>query len=448
MTEFWIKAAQLILSLTILVTLHELGHFIPARLFGTRVKKFYLFFDFLFPFPNVMNFSLFKIKRGDTEYGIGWFPMGGYVQIDGMVDESMDTEALKEPPKPWEFRAKPAWQRLIIMVGGVVVNLILGFFIYSMVLFFWGKEKLPLSNLEYGVYVDSTLMDAGLMDGDKIIAIDGNRDLFLSDVGKEILINGKRTITVLRNGEELNITLPEDIHRELLDKRVKQLIAPRFPFEVDSVFSDSPAAAAGLRPGDRIVAVGGTPTPDVKTGVNAIRSHKGESTTLVVVRAGDTLAMDVAVREDGTIGFVIAPITKFIEPVTYRYSFIEAIPAGFVETVNITKNYVASLKLIFTKEGASQLGGFGAIGNMFAPVWDWQSFWTMTAFLSLILAVMNILPIPALDGGHVLFILYEMITGRKPGDKFLEYAQTLGMILLLLLLVFANANDLLRMFGK
>ena len=276
MTEFWIKAAQLLLSLSILVTLHELGHFIPARLFKTRVKKFYLFFDFLFPLPNVLNFSLFKIKRGETEYGIGWFPMGGYVQIDGMIDESMDTDAMKEEPKPWEFRSKPAWQRLIIMVGGVVVNLILGFLIYSMVLFVWGKEKLPLQNLEYGVYVDSTLTPYGLQDGDKIVSVGDGSVKYFEEVGKEILISGARKIEIERNGQMQIIQLPEEVHRELLENEVKSLFSPRYPFAVDSVVAGGNAEKGGMKKDDIILFVADTKTADIKTGMKAVQDHKGE----------------------------------------------------------------------------------------------------------------------------------------------------------------------------
>lgn len=445
MTEFFIKAGQLLLSLSILVTLHELGHFIPARIFKTRVKKFYLFFDFLFPLPNVMNFSLFKIKKGDTEYGIGWFPMGGYVQIDGMVDESMDTEALKEEPKPWEFRSKPTWQRLIIMVGGVTVNLILGFLIYSMVLFVWGKEKLPLSNLEYGVYVDSTLTPFGLQDGDKIVGIEGSEVSYFEQLGKEILIHGGRTVEIERNGEQMSVALPAEIEKTLLDKRVKALFTPRFPFEVDTVLKGGLAEDAGLERNDRIISVAGIPTPGYKEGIDAVSSHKGETIEMIVERDGAEVALTAKVGEDGKIGFGFKSFDQFLKTETYEYSLLESIPAGFVETGNILGTYISSMKLLFSKEGASQIGGFGAIGSMFSPVWDWHSFWAMTAFLSLILAFMNILPIPALDGGHVIFLLYEMVTGRKPGDKFMEYTQTVGMVLLLALLVFANGNDIVRL---
>jgi regulator of sigma E protease len=438
MEVFLIKAAQLILSLSILVILHELGHFIPAKLFKTRVEKFYLFFD---PW-----FSLFKFKKGDTEYGVGWLPLGGYVKISGMIDESMDKDQLAQEPQPYEFRSKPAWQRLIIMVGGVTVNLILGFLIYSMILFTWGKERLPLENLDYGVYVDSTMIDFGLQDGDKIVAVpDGNVQYF-EELGKEILINGARQLAIERNGDNMTIELPANVEQTILAKEVKTLFTPRYPFAVDSVVPGSSAEEAGLMKDDRIVSVDGQPTEGIIEGLKAVRSHRSETIMIDVERNGNIMSKEVSVSEEGRIGIGLKSVTDYVETETFKYGFWQAIPAGVQETKDILGNYITSMKLIFTKEGASQIGGFGAIGGLFPATWNWQTFWSMTAFLSLILAFMNILPIPALDGGHVMFLLYEMITGRKPGDKFLEYAQMTGMILLLGLLIFANGNDILRAF--
>jgi len=446
--EILIKAGQLLLSLTLLVTLHELGHFVPARLFGTRVKKFYLFFDFLFPLPNVLNFSLFKIKRGETEYGIGWFPMGGYVQIDGMVDESMDTEALKEEPKPWEFRSKPAWQRLIIMVGGVAVNLVLGFMIYSMVLFVWGKEKLPLANMEYGVYVDSTLAKYGLQDGDRILGMADQPVSYFDELGKAVLIHGGRQIQIERNGSTETVTLPAEIQKELLGNGAKGLFTPRAPFEVDSVLPDGLAAQAGFLKDDRIIKVGDVDSPGYLEGMKAIRASADKEIDVVVIRSGEQLTLHTKVDSDGRIGFLVRSPEAFIKTETYHYSFLESIPAGFVETGNVLGNYISSMKLLFSREGASQIGGFGSIGSLFSPTWNWHSFWSMTAFLSLVLAFMNILPIPALDGGHVVFLLYEMVVGKKPSDKFMEYTQMVGMALLLTLLVLANGNDIYKFLIK
>lgn len=436
MEDFLIKAAQLILSLSILIVLHELGHFIPAKLFKTRVEKFYLFFD---PW-----FSLFKFKKGETEYGMGWLPLGGYVKISGMIDESMDKEQMTKEPEPYEFRSKPAWQRLIIMIGGVTVNLILGFLIYSMVLFVWGKERLPLENMTHGVYVDSTLTPYGLQDGDRIVDVLDGEVRYYEDLGKEILINGARQLQVERDGERMTVALPDSIEKVLLKNEVKMLFTPKYPFEVDSVIAGQNAEKAGLKKDDRIIAVAGEPTPGPIEGIKAFQSNKGQTVNMQVLRDGDTTELSVDVTEAGTIGFGVRPMSAFMETETYKYSFWAAIPAGVNETGEILGNYITSMKLIFTKEGASQIGGFGAIGGLFPATWNWQVFWSMTAFLSLILAFMNILPIPALDGGHVMFLLYEMITGRKPGDKFLEYAQMVGMILLFGLLIFANGNDILR----
>jgi regulator of sigma E protease len=446
--EILIKAGQLLLSLTILVTLHELGHFVPARLFGTRVKKFYLFFDFLFPLPNVLNFSLFKIKRGETKYGIGWFPMGGYVQIDGMVDESMDTEALKEEPKPWEFRSKPAWQRLIIMVGGVAVNLVLGFMIYSMVLFVWGKEKLPLANMEYGVYVDSTLAKYGLQDGDMILGMADHPVSYFDELGKAVLIHGGRQIEIQRNGATETVILPAEIQKELLGNGSKSLFTPRAPFEVDSVLPDGLAAQAGFLKDDRIIKVDDVDSPGYLEGMKAIRASADKEIDVVVIRNKEQLTLHTKVDADGRIGFLVRSPEAFIKTETYHYSLLESIPAGFVETGNVLSNYISSMKLLFSREGASQIGGFGSIGSLFSPTWNWHSFWSMTAFLSLVLAFMNILPIPALDGGHVVFLLYEMVVGKKPSDKFMEYTQMVGMALLLTLLVLANGNDIYKFLIK
>jgi len=332
------------------------------------------------------------------------------------------------------------------MVGGVTVNLILGFLIYSMILFTWGKERLPLENLDYGVYVDSTMIDFGLQDGDKIVAVpDGNVQYF-EELGKEILINGARQLAIERNGDNMTIELPANVEQTILAKEVKTLFTPRYPFAVDSVVPGSSAEEAGLMKDDRIVSVDGQPTEGIIEGLKAVRSHRSETIMIDVERNGNIMSKEVSVSEEGRIGIGLKSVTDYVETETFKYGFWQAIPAGVQETKDILGNYITSMKLIFTKEGASQIGGFGAIGGLFPATWNWQTFWSMTAFLSLILAFMNILPIPALDGGHVMFLLYEMITGRKPGDKFLEYAQMTGMILLLGLLIFANGNDILRAF--
>ena len=344
MTEFWIKAAQLLLSLSILVTLHELGHFIPARLFKTRVKKFYLFFDFLFPLPNVMNFSLFKIKRGETEYGIGWFPMGGYVQIDGMVDESMDTEALAKPPQPWEFRSKPAWQRLIIMVGGVVVNLILGFLIYSMVLFVWGEERLPIQNNSFGSIPDSVMVAHGFQDGDRILSIPDGSAQYFNEIGGDILINKARQIEFERGGETLTITLPDTIQAVLMNEEVRAPFFPIFPLGVAGVEKGMEAEKIGLEPGDRLYAVNGVVINDYRKGVEIIRENKGKSVELEIHRKDEVINKTAQVDTAGHIGFRILEYA-FLDVDTFRYGFFEAFPAAFIKTGDNLGKYISSLSL-------------------------------------------------------------------------------------------------------
>jgi regulator of sigma E protease len=440
MEVYFIKGAQLILSLSILVVLHELGHFIPAKLFKTRVEKFYLFFD---PW-----FSLFKFKKGDTEYGIGWLPLGGYVKISGMIDESMDKEAMALPPKDYEFRSKPAWQRLIIMIGGVTVNILLGFLVYSMVLYTWGEERIPLRNLEYGVTVDSTLMDYGMMNGDKVLGLPGQDAQYLGELGNKILVHGAREILIERNGVEQTITLPEDFDQVILAKKVKGLFSINLPFVVKEPTPNDNAAKAGILADDQIIAINDTALVGYMDGVQKVKSLHDKTAKFTVLRNGQEKDFMIDVSDKGTIGISLMMPRDLIETETREFGFFESIPAGVTKTGDVLGSYVSSMSLIFTKEGASSLGGFGAIGGLFAPQWDWEVFWSMTAFLSIVLAFMNILPIPALDGGHVLFLIYEMITGRKPGEKFLEYAQTAGMLLLLLLLLYANGNDIIGLLQE
>lgn len=440
MEDILIKAAQLILSLSILVVLHEFGHFLPAKLFGVRVEKFYLFFD--------PKFSLFKTKHGDTEYGVGWLPLGGYVKLSGMIDESMDKDQLNKPAEPHEFRSKPAWQRLIIMLGGVVVNLILGFLIYSAILFVWGKSYLSADEAVYGVHVSETAREAGFKDGDRVIALNGESispEYTYEKITQELLLNDDlKEVTVLNNGKERNISLPDDFARRVVGARETNMFAPRVPFVADTVLKDSPALKAGLQKGDRFVTVNGDTALYFQDFVKAVKSKPGESVTVGIERAGSYKEFAVTVSEEGTIGIGNTPPSNYFKFTRKQYGFFEAIPAGFKEAVGTMVMYVDQFKLVFTKEGASQLGGFGTIGNLFPSTWNWQMFWSMTAFLSLILAIMNILPIPALDGGHVMFLLYEIISGRKPGEKFMEYAQITGMIILLGLLLWANGNDIFR----
>lgn len=434
--EFLIKAAQFILSLSIIVTLHEMGHFLPARWFKVRVEKFYLFFD---PW-----FSLWKKKKGDTEYGVGWLPLGGYVKLSGMVDESMDKEQMARPPQPWEFRSKPAWQRLIIMVGGVTVNLLLGMLIYIGVLFTWGKEYLPLSEVKYGVHVSDVMQEAGFHEGDIILGVEGAEIRSLEDVGRAILITGSRKVDVERNGERTTVVLAPDVHEMILSSREKQLFAPRVPLAIDSVVPGDAAALAGLLKTDKVLAVGGTTTNYFGDFRKALAEHKGQTVPLKVERNGERLSIDVRVSDEGTIGVANKVATAFFTPARETYGLLASIPAGIKHGWETLGGYVSSMKLLFSKSGASQIGGFGTIGSLFSPTWDWQLFWNMTAFLSIILAFMNILPIPALDGGHVMFLIYEMIVGKPAPQRVLEVAQMIGMVLLFALLLFANGNDIFK----
>jgi regulator of sigma E protease len=437
---FLIKALQLILSLSILVILHEFGHFTFARIFKTRVEKFYLFFD---PW-----FSLFKYKKGDTEYGIGWLPLGGYVKIAGMIDESMDKEQMKQPVQPWEFRAKPAWQRLLIMVGGVVVNFLLAFFIFWLILFKWGESYIPAENAEYGLYFHPVAHEIGLQDGDNVLKVDTFNVKTLSDISYHILLEDVSTLEVQRGDSVLTLAIPEGYKNRIMAQGVRRFAEFRLPNIIDTVISRSNAEAGGLMKNDSVVAVDNKPTVFFDELVAELGAHAGDSATVSLYRAGDLLHLKVLVDENGKLGFVPKSQAQVLGYETLRYGFFEAMPAGVSKGVKLLVDYVKQMKLVFTKEGAKQVGGFGAIGNLFPPVWDWQSFWYTTAFLSIILAFMNILPIPGLDGGHVLFLLYEIVARRKPSDKFMEYAVSVGMLLLLALLIFANGNDLYRLLFK
>jgi regulator of sigma E protease len=432
-----VLAAQLILSLSILIILHEMGHFFPARWFNTRVEKFYLFFDW--------GFSLFKVKKGDTEYGIGWLPLGGYVKISGMIDESMDKEQLALPAQPWEFRSKPAWQRLIIMIGGVTVNLILGMFIYSMILFVWGKEYLPVANAKYGVVVgDSMVYDLGFRNGDKILAVNGKMPEDFRELNIGILLNEPNNVKVERGGQTLEVNIPEGFAERVMALDEPTLFLPALPAIVDSVMADSPAAKAGLQKGDTISGFNQQPVQYFPELSKLLATNKGKDVVISVKRGTDTLALNTHIGEDGKLGFYNIDPKKLLTFKTQEYGFFESFPAGISEGSQTLVNYVKQFKLVFTKEGSQKVGGFGAIASQFDKGWDWHRFWNITAFLSIALAFMNILPIPALDGGHVLFLLYEIISGRKPSEKFLERAQMIGMILLLSLLVFANGNDIYK----
>jgi regulator of sigma E protease len=521
--EITIKIAQFLLSLSILVILHELGHFLFAKLFKTKVEKFYLFFD---PW-----FSLFKYKKGDTEYGIGWLPLGGYVKISGMIDESMDREQLKQPPQPWEFRSKPTWQRLFIMIGGVLVNFILALVIYSMVLFVWGEEYLPTESARYGITCDSLAIKSGLQNGDKIVSIDHKKVEDFFGIIPEIVLDNRKTIQVERNGEIVNVTLADTIIGSLLKKT--DFISPRVPFVIGGFEKDSPAPKAGIKEGDRIIKVNDQQTEYFDQFKSAFDKFKQRPLSVSVLRGNDTVNISVSkkgsklfyikgdqaiyerkslkidtflrdstllrlgfkkgdrliklnnttlkyyyefragvysfykkpleltilrgqkaivvkitVPSKGLLGVKGTSLDEIFKLKRINYSFLAAIPAGIEKGFSKMADYLKQFRLLFKPKikAYESLGGFITLTKIFPGEWDWQAFWNLTAFLSIILAIMNILPIPALDGGHVTFLLYEIVTGRKPGEKFLEYAQIVGMILVLALLLYANANDIRKLF--
>jgi regulator of sigma E protease len=437
-----IKILQLLLSLSILVIVHEFGHFLFARLFKTRVEKFYLFFDW--------PWAIFKKKYGETEYGIGMIPLGGYVKISGMIDESMDREQMKLPPQPYEFRSKKSWQRLLIMLGGVFFNFIFALLIYVGVLSIWGETYLSAKNVKYGILTDSTGYAMGLRNGDKILTVDGKQvDNFYAII-PDILLNERQVITVDRNGEVVDIPILREFipallkNPDIIDARI-----PFGPFLIAEVADESPAAAAGILPGDEIIALDGNPFMWYDEFQSYLAHHKSGPVTVSVKRGEELKDITVNTTGAGILG-VYRESSNIFELSTKHYNFLEAIPAGISKGWKTTGDYLKQFKLIFAKDtkGYESLGGFITIGSIFPGKWNWQSFWNLTAFLSLILAVMNILPIPALDGGHVMFLIFEVVTGRKPSDKFLEYAQIAGMIILLALLIFANGNDILKLIRK
>ncbi|MBQ5619018.1 MAG: RIP metalloprotease RseP [Alistipes sp.] len=437
-----IKVVQFFMSLSLLVAIHEFGHFIVARIFKIRVEKFYIFFD---PW-----FSLFKWKRGETEYGLGWVPLGGYVKIAGMIDESMDLEQMQAPVQPWEFRAKPAWQRLCVMVAGVVMNILLAMIIYTGIRYVHGESYMANEDVKWGYEFNEAAERMGFRDGDKFISVDGEG---LDDVNEMrsrlLLTEGDRTVTVERNGEQLSFTIPFDQLVEMRRNRdYEDLYMIRMPFIIDSVASAS-ALSAGLRAGDEVVACNGVEgvTAGMLT-MDILPAHKGDTLAISVLRAGERVALSVPVNEEGKIGVMFR--NNIFQPRTRTFTFLQAIPAGITLAVDTIADYWEQLKLIFQPKTKmyEELGGFISIGNIFPSEWDWLQFWTMTAFLSVILGVMNILPIPGLDGGHALFTLWEIITGRKPSDKFLEIMQYIGLAILFVLLVYANGNDIVRLFTR
>lgn len=438
-----LQAGQLILSLSILVILHELGHFIPAKIFGCRVEKFYLFFD---PW-----FSLAKKKIGDTIYGIGWLPLGGYVKIAGMIDESMDKEQLKQPAQSWEFRSKPAWQRLIIMIGGVTVNILLAFFIYAMILFTWGETKLPNESLKQGVWVvDTVVNEVGLKTGDKILSVNNEPVKYFEDLNAAMLLGEKMTIE--RNGQQQELVIPVNFIEKIVEKGKRSvLLMPRVPCIVGEVAPERQAAKNGLQAKDKIVGIDSTPIAFFDQIKPTILNKAGDSIALHVIRAGSPMVINTVVGADTSIGFfpAVPSMDEMQEEGLYqfetkKFSFFAAFPAGVNKAMEKLSFYIAQFKKILNPStGAYKgLGGFKSMGSIFPKYeWDWEAFWNITAFFSIVLAFMNLLPIPALDGGHVLFTLIEMVTGKKPNEKFLEYAQIVGMVILFGLMIYANAND-------
>ncbi|SDM16084.1 RIP metalloprotease RseP [Kriegella aquimaris] len=432
-----IQIIQFILIISILVILHELGHFIPAKYFKTKVEKFYLFFD--------VKFSLFKKKIGDTEYGIGWLPLGGYVKIAGMIDESMDTEQMKEEPKPWEFRSKPAWQRLIIMLGGVTVNFFLAWIIYTMLLFNNGDTYIPADSLKYGIQVDSVGQQLGLLTGDKILAVDGKKTKKFSNAVLQIILGDE--ITVNRDGKEITVPLSDEGKASVFEAQGRNFITYRKKAVIDSVIPESAAKKAGIKAHDQIVGVNGRQVDYWDEFTDVIKSSSDVALTLEILRNGKKENIQITVPEEGKIG--VYPSVEDLR-VTDNYTFAEAIPAGLTRTIQVLTDQIRQFKVIFnTKTGAyKQVKGPIGIVEMMSPTWDWTFFWGFMAMFSVWLAFLNILPIPALDGGHVMFLLYEMISGRKPSEKVLETGQIIGFVILMGLMVVIFGNDIWNIIKK
>ena len=459
MEIFLIRLLQFMLAIGLLVLLHEGGHFFFAKLFGVRVDKFYLFFD-----PSIWKWdgSLFKFKPkgSDTQYGVGWLPLGGYCKIAGMIDESFDTEQMKQPEQPWEFRAKPAWQRLLIMIGGVLVNFLLALFIYSMILFHWGDTYIPVKDMTLGMKFNTEAKALGFEDGDILIGTDkGEFKDFSADLYRDL--SEAYSVDLIRDGKKMTLRLPGNLNLLGMLKAEPSFVRPLIPAEVDSVMADSPAASIGLQKGDKIVAINdkaidsyneftdqlGILEDMMSAAMTKEDSMKVRTATIVFDRDAVKDTATVVLTPELKLGFYVKSLAGLYEPYTREYGFFESIPAGIKYGWNVLAGYVGDMKYVFTADGAKSLGGFGAIGSLFPPMWDWYLFWKMTAFLSIILAFMNILPIPALDGGHVLFLVYEMITRRKPSETFMIRAEYVGFGILILLMVVANLNDILRWLG-
>ena len=439
--EILIKVLQFFMSLSLLVAIHEFGHFIMARVFKIRVEKFYIFFD---PW-----FSLFKWKRGDTEYGVGWLPLGGYVKIAGMIDESMDLEQMQAPVQPYEFRAKPAWQRFMVMIAGVVMNILMAMMIYTGIRYVYGESYMANEDVKWGYVFNESAERMGFRDGDKFVSIDGEAIDDINEVRSKLLLTKEdRHVVVDRDGEQVAFTIPfEQLLEMRRNREYEDLYLLRMPFFIDSLASPS-AIESGLKVGDQVVALNGEKAIGAQEITELLQQHKSDTVALTVMRGGVANELNVPINAEGKIGVMFKG--DLFQPRTRTFTFFEAIPAGVGLAFDTVAEYWQQLKLIFQPKTKmyEELGGFIAIGNIFPSEWDWLRFWTMTAFLSVILAVMNILPIPGLDGGHALFTLWEMITGRKPSDKFLEVMQYIGFAILFALLIYANGNDIYRLFTK
>lgn len=460
MSGVWVQVLQFLAALSLLIVLHEGGHFFFAKLFKTKVEKFYLFFDFLFPFSNVLPFSLWKKKKGDTEYGIGWFPLGGYVKIAGMVDESMDKDQLAKPPEPWEFRSKKAWQRLLIMLGGIIVNVLTAYIIYVGILTTWGEQRTPMNKIAGIEVTDSVAYNIGFRDGDQIQSIDGQVIPYYEDLRKEIFMG--KTVEVKRaTGEVETLNMPIDLADQIakVNKATGKFIFDLpYPVVIKDIPSESPNAGAALQPEDKVIAINGQPATTFAKFTNQLLANKGQSVNMTVERNGQQEQLQVKVTEEGKVGIeLVVPNTPEnfkklfgFDLETKEYTIAQAIPAAFTLSVNKVSDYLRQFKLIFNfkTKAYKQVGGFISMGQIFPKTWSWYAFWNITAFISIALAIMNLLPIPGLDGGYVIFTLWEMITGRKVNEKFMEVVTTAGLILLLAMMVLVNGNDIFKLFMK
>ncbi|MDR2938177.1 MAG: RIP metalloprotease RseP [Prevotellaceae bacterium] len=457
-----VQIAQLLLSLSLLVLVHELGHFLAARACSTRVDKFYLFFN---PWRSILRakringkwqlswFSAAPPKEWEnfpdnTEWGLGWLPVGGYCKIAGMIDESMDTEAMKKPAQVWEYRSRPAWQRLLMITGGVLVNFVAALLIYAMMLFAWGKEYLPLRNATYGYDYCQTALNNGFANGDIIISVGEKMPETLGDAVEQMLLSDGKTVTVLRGNDTASLALPTDFSQQLLAANERMFAQERVPFVVEKVTAGAPADKAQLQAGDSIVSINGSAVPFFAQATDTLLAYAQKTIALGFYRKGEFFTQEITPTENGKIGVALRSFLSFFETKKQEYGFFESIPAGISLGTQTLVSYVKQFKIVFTKEGAKNLGGLGTIGSLFTQTWSWPHFWSMTAFLSIILAFMNILPIPAFDGGHMVFILYEMITRRKPSDKFMEKAGMVGFFIFIALMLYANGNDLVRWLSK